>query len=74
MMKLKKRLKLRKRRKLKNNFSKKIGNPIIGYGARLDPVCTVCERHKPLNWWVKWCADITCKGRYKVPKRKLLKT
>ncbi len=67
-------MKLRKRLKLKNNFPKQIGNHITGYGARQDPICTVCKRHKPLNWWVKFCADITCKGRYKSPKRRLLKT
>ena len=72
-MKLRKRLKIKKRLKLKNSFVNKKSNNITGYGARLDPICTVCERHKPLNWWVKYCADITCKGRYKVPKRRLLK-
>ena len=71
-MKLRKRLKKRKRLKLKNNITVK-GNPITGYGARVDPVCTVCKVHKPLNWWIKGCADITCKGRYKSPKRRLLK-
>ena len=75
-MVLRKRLKKRKRLKLKpivNYLANKKGNPITGYGARVDPVCTVCKRHKPLNWWVKGCADITCKGRYKVTKRRLLK-
>ena len=64
---------LRKRLKRKNTFTNKISNPIKGYGARLDPICTVCKRHKPLNWWVKHCADITCKGKYKAPKRRLIK-
>lgn len=73
-MALRKRIKkLRKRLKTKSELPKQIEyKKLTGYGARTDPICTVCKHHKPLNWWVKICADITCKGRYKAPKRKLL--
>ena len=48
-------------------------NNLTDYGATVEPICTVCKRHKPLNWWVKDCADITCKGHYKIHKKRLLK-
>ncbi len=71
-MKLRKRLKKRKRLKLKSRPTLNV-NTLTGYSARVDPVCTVCKGHKPLNWWVKACADVTCKGRYKASKRRLIK-
>jgi len=72
-MKLKKRLK-KPRKKLKTKILIKNikSNPITGYGAKTDPICNVCKRHKPLNWHVKICADIICTGKY-VTKRKKLK-
>lgn len=74
-------MKLRKRlKKPHKNLIKRIKSPkklihkkLTGYGARTDPICTKCKRHKPLNWWVKDCANICCTGHYKSPKRKMLK-
>lgn len=63
---------LRRRLKLKDIFSHSHSNDITGYGARIDPICNVCGHNKPLNWWVKICADITCCGRYKAARKRLI--